>query len=282
MKKNGMVFILFWAALLLGACASKEAKDEVSQMDFQAEMELRAPDPAAGERPKILFVGNSHTFYNDLAGTFARIADDFGQRSDVYELSRGQYSLKQFADPENEMGMLFDSTVSGKKWDFVILQESSGNAMSSSAEENMFSDSRILDEKVKSAGGQTAFLMTWAPKDGMKNGLKKQSREELQSIMANNYIAISNELNDLLIPAGVAFMRCVQEYPEIELWNQDGKHPSPAGSYLAACTVYAVVYQKSPEHCGYTGQLEREEAEKLQKVAAELILNPGTAAPSSS
>ena len=70
MKKNGMVFILFWAALLLGACASKEAKDEVSQMDFQAEMELRAPDPAAGERPKILFVGNSQaTFMNCLGGS---------------------------------------------------------------------------------------------------------------------------------------------------------------------------------------------------------------------
>ena len=137
----------------------------------------------------------------------------------------------------------------------------------------MFPYTRLLDEKVKKSGGQTAFLMTWAPKEGMKEGFKKQSREELQSMMAENYTEIADELEDLLIPAGIAFMRCAQEYPEIELWNTDGMHPSPAGSYLAACTVYAVIYQKSPENCGYVGELDKEEAKKLQKIAADLVLN---------
>ncbi|MCI9163408.1 MAG: hypothetical protein HFG59_09140 [Lachnospiraceae bacterium] len=272
MEKGGKLLVLFLAAVTLGGCSFGGTKKEVKQVDFQAKMELRSPSPKAGERPRILFVGNSHMFYNDLSGTFARIADNLGRNRDAYELSKSQCSLKQYADMENELGKVFDKTVSGKKWDFVILQESSDNAMSLSAEEEMFPYCRILDEKVKSAGGQTVFLMTWAPKDGIKDGFKKQSREELQSIMVENYTEISDELNSLMIPAGVAFMRCAQEYPEIELWNQDGKYPSPAGTYLAACTVYAVIYQQSPENCSYVGELDNEVAAKLQKLAAELVL----------
>lgn len=266
-----MVMMILIIAVLTGCSSGKDASEE--QMDFNAEMDWRAPDPAVGKKPKILFVGNSHTFYNDLAGTFARIADSYGYRSDVYELSKGYYTLKRYANPEDELGALFDKTVVGKRWDFVVLQENSSLAYSSEAEEEMFPYARTLDEKVKSTGGQTAFLMTWAPKDGLKDGLRKRSREELQSQMAENYIAISDELEDLVIPAGIGFMRCADQYPEIELWDNDGSHPSQEGSYLAACTAFAVVYQQSPENCTYTGELNKEDALKLQKIAADLVLN---------
>ena len=91
-------------------------------------------------------------------------------------------------------------------------------------------------------------------------------------MLAENYMEISSELDDLVIPAGIGFMRCMEQYPEIELWDADGQHPSPAGTYLAACTAYAVVYQQSPENCTYIGELDSEQAVKLQKIAAELVL----------
>ena len=50
-------------------------------------------------------------------------------------------------------------------------------------------------------------MMTWAPKNGKKEGFKTQSREELQTVIAENYMTISEELNALLIPAGISFMR---------------------------------------------------------------------------
>ena len=34
--------------------------------------------------------------------------------------------------------------------------------------------------------------------------------------------------------------------PEPELYFSDGSHPSPAGSYLAACTFYATLFHASP------------------------------------
>ena len=83
-------------------------------------------------------------------------------------------------------------------------------------------------------------------------------------MLAENYISIAEELDDLLIPAGVVFMRCAGPYPEVELWDEDGQHPSPEGTYLAACATFAVSFQESPEGCPYTA--------KLQGIAADLVL----------
>ena len=49
-------------------------------------------------------------------------------------------------------------------------------------------------------------------------------------MLAENYISIAGELDDLLIPARVAFMRCADPYPEVELWDEDGQHPLPVGT----------------------------------------------------
>lgn len=264
-KSYRMTMILLSAALLCGC--SSFGKEKVPVMDFQEKVEWKAPDPAAGKKPRILFVGNSHTFYNNLSGMFVNIIDNLGHKGDVHELSSGYYSLRQFADTADRGGAVLDQTLSDQKWDFVILQENTSNALSSVAEKEMFPFARTLDEKIKASGAQTIFLMTWTPKDG----IKKMKREEAQSDIASCYMTIADELGSLLIPAGAGFLRCSQLYPEIELWNQDGQHPSPEGSYLAACLAYAVIYQESPEDCSYTGDLDQDVARKLQGIAADMI-----------
>ena len=85
-------------------------------------------------------------------------------------------------------------------------------------------------------------------------------------------MTIADELDALLAPAGIGFMRCAQEYPDIELWDTDKQHPSLAGSYLAACILYSVIYQESPENCPYISELDQDVASKLQSIAADLVL----------
>ena len=276
MKKRFKAPILYFMVFLIAIsaiCASCKQKPQTELMDFHATMELKAPDPAVGKRPKILFVGNSHLFYNSIPTMFVNIVYSQGYKSNVKELSYVYYTLKQYADLEDKGGVLLDMALSNQNWDFVILQESTNNALSSTATDEMFPPSRILDEKIKAAGAQSVFLMTWAPKDGMKIGMKKQNRETVQSDLATSYMTIADELNALMIPAGVAFMRCTEENPDIELWDDDGLHSSLAGSYLTACILYSVIYQESPENCPYTGDLDKDVALKLQQTAAELVLN---------
>ena len=153
----------------------------------------------------------------------------------------------------------------------MILQEQSGIATLGG--ENMDSAARTLDTLIRHAQGEPVFLMTWAFKEGISinffPGLKyKQTRAEMQTKIAGHYIDIANELDAMLAPAGIACMRCASQFPEIELWDEDGNHPSPAGTYLAACVLYKVLYDQSPEGLEYCADLDAQVSGKLQLIAA--------------
>ena len=243
---------------------------KVQVMDFDQELNLRKPAQVKTE-PTILFLGNSMTFFNDLPTVFMNLSRSGGFAAEVYELTEGSYRLEYFADETDEVGAQVYDALKNYDWDYVILQEQSGIS-TIGAEEHMYPAARTLDSMIREANGESVFLMTWAYREGFSLpllGLEfKNTREEMQTQMAQNYGDIATELDALLAPAGIAFMRCSSNYPEIELWDEDGNHPSPAGTYLAACVLYQVLYDQSPGELGYTADLDRQTASKLQLVAA--------------
>ena len=44
------------------------------------------------------------------------------------------------------------------------------------------------------------------------------------------------------MPAGKAWDQVHRDHPDLDLYGPDGSHPSPAGSYLAACVCFAVIH----------------------------------------
>ena len=58
-KRYKMAIILLSVVMIVG-CSSSQPKME--RMDFQAAMELKVPEPAVGDRPKILFVAKINNF----------------------------------------------------------------------------------------------------------------------------------------------------------------------------------------------------------------------------
>lgn len=250
-----------------GDPSSNEQEDSGDgAFDFNQTLSLKIPEPAAGESPRILFVGNSHTYSNDLPTIFSQMAEAMGHGSDVQELTQGAYTLTEFADPEDELGAVLNQKLTEEQWDFIILQENTNDAFAT-PQETMLPAASSLDEKIRAAGGQTALLMTWSPKDGASIF----SLNDVQTILSQNLIDVSSTLDSLLIPGGVAFMRCMEQYPQIELWAEDGMHPSLEGSYLASCVAYAVIFQESPEGCSYTADLDAETATQLQTLAAGFL-----------
>lgn len=130
------------------------------------EVYSKIPDPVAEDGSKILFVGNSHTYTNDLPGVFYQMAVAGGHKVDVYDLTEGSYSLKMYSDPEDELGSVLTEALKGENWDFVILQENTNAAIALNAKRDMYPYARELDGMIQKAGGQTVFLMTWRPRMG--------------------------------------------------------------------------------------------------------------------
>jgi hypothetical protein len=71
----------------------------------------------------------------------------------------------------------------------------------------------------------------------------------------------------------VAWQRVIGIDGDLDLWQQDGSHPTVAGSYLAACANYALIYQESPGGISHRAGLSRGEARTLQDVAEAVVLD---------
>ena len=74
-----------------------------------------------------------------------------------------------------------------------------------------------------------------------------------------------------MIPAGLAFARSVARKPDLNLYVADKRHPSLAGTYLAAATSYAALFKRSPVGSSYTAGLPPDVARHLQTVAWETV-----------
>src|SRR6185312_9726718 len=117
--------------------------------------------------------------------------------------------------------------------------------------------SKTYADTVRKHDTVPVFFMSWAYSD----------RPEMTAQLADAYTKAGNDNNAMVIPAGLAFAKARERDPALNLYAADKRHPSVAGTYLAAATVYAAVFKKSPVGLSYTAGLEPATAKLLQTVA---------------
>jgi hypothetical protein len=110
-------------------------------------------------------------------------------------------------------------------------------------------------------GAKPVFFMSWAYAD----------RPEMTAQLAEAYTVAGNDNDAFVIPAGLAFARSVAQRPQLNLYARDKRHPSLEGTYLAAATVYAALYQQTPVGNAYTAGIDADTALFLQTVAWETV-----------
>ena len=63
-----------------------------------------------------------------------------------------------------------------------------------------------------------------------------------------------------------------RQNPQLDLWQDDGSHPTEQGTYLAACVFYAVLFRQSPQGLTYGDGLAADTVRVLQTLAADTVL----------
>ena len=114
-------------------------------------------------------------------------------------------------------------------------------------------------ETLRKHGSEPILFMSWAYSD-----IPAMTKE-----LAAEYIKAGQQNNALVVPAGYAFANSVAKRPDLSLIIADKRHPTLAGTYLAACTVLASVYKINPIGSKYAAGLSPEVAKHLQTVAWE-------------
>ena len=224
-----------------------------------------------GSCPRVLFIGNSYTYVNDLPGTFASLAQSGGHTIETGMLASGGATLAEHLS-DSATGTMLDS----RKWDVVVLQEQSEiPSVEASREYSMYPALRSLVAGVRDRHATPMLFMTWAHRDGLPEA-GMPDYESMQGSIDKGYLSISAELGAAVAPVGYTWFILRRQSPDIELWQSDGSHPTSAGTYLAACIFYAAIFRQSPEALAFTDGLPAATAETLQKAAAVNVLsNPG-------
>ena len=255
----------------------------------------------ADEPLKVLFIGNSYTYVNDLPSLVVGLADAAGGRKiETGQYLPGGYTLEQHARDKKALEIIRE-----RKWDVVVLQENS--LQSTLNPESTHKYARFLDAEIKKQGAKTVLYLTWARQHipQMQDGANPTTSPDYAKAMfqmsgAKNidleqwcskhkrglvggidgaYFDIAKELHAQVAPVGVAWKKALAADPTLVLHQPDKSHPSPKGSYLAACVFYATLFDKSP--VGLPSELRKgtkvlmrlplDEAKVLQEIAWQTV-----------
>lgn len=228
---------------------------------------LPAPTNMPEAEIRVLFLGNSYTYGNDLPELFAELARSGGHNVEVDMLAEGGLRLSDHAQSVETLDRLTSS-----QWTFVVLQEQSQiPALQVYRRREMYPAARQLVSNIRQRGATPLFFLTWAHRDGWpEQGM--DDFESMQKRITEGYTEIAQELDVPVAPVGSAWLTAVEEHPELSLWREDGSHPRKQGSYLAACVFYAIIFQESPAGLNYYGDISSEIAQTLQSIAARTVL----------
>ena len=220
---------------------------------------------------RVLFIGNSYTTVNDLPSVFASLARSGGHRVETGTAAVDGWTLADHAGSSATA-----AKVGSRNWDIVVLQEQSQiPSVAQFRETQMFPAARRLVGMIRDHGARPIFYLAWARRDGWpENGMPNYA--SMQSAIHEGYLAIAGEQQATIAPVGDAWSAMLGQEAPAALWQDDGSHPTEAGTYLAACVFYATIFRESPNGLGYHASLSGDEAAKIQRAAAATVLgDPG-------
>ncbi|MCQ2501968.1 MAG: hypothetical protein MJ117_11570 [Lachnospiraceae bacterium] len=172
---------------------------------------------------RILFIGNSHTYFNDLPATVAELAKEDFYDCEVTMIAHGGWYLAQHVqEPETKFN------IKHGHYDYIVLQE---HAHPFGPEEKLYDAVWQLDEWIQSAKAKTVIYMTWAKKD----------EPDMQERMTTAHEQIARETGALLAPVGKEWWKYQKENPTVEFYAPDGQHASEYGSWFAAKYIWNTI-----------------------------------------
>jgi len=199
----------------------------------------------------VLFIGNSYTFFN---GGLDKQLKGLSPTTATSLIAVGGYTLEDHWNAGDAL-----QSIRKGGWDYVVLQEQSQGPVIDST--RFFNYVRDFDVEIRANGAETILLMTWERPDSVKYGVTTAN-------LAAAYNAVGEEFGIKVAPAGLAFARSLQERPDLVLYSEDG-HPTIYGTYLAACVLYATIFEKTPVGNSFSDRsIPRDIRDYFQLIAA--------------
>lgn len=188
------------------------------------------PSSLVGNR-RVLFIGNSHTYENDLPKmltALARLAGDTALRATAVALPN--YSLE-----DHYYVGTAGKALQRSSWEFVVMQQ--GTSAAPSSQFHLKTWASQFDPLIRAAGAEPVMYQIWP-----------HALERFNAPAAlESYHDAAVEIAGILAPAGDGFTAGLEEDTEIGVYAADGLHASYRGTYIAAAVILERLTGFAPE-----------------------------------
>ena len=219
---------------------------------------------------KILFVGNSYTFFNNLPQIVTIMTENENSKLVTRKSVAGGASLSDHW--RGEKGLKTQELIRDGNFDIVILQEASMGPVSEP--DTMLKYTRLFCDLIKKKKAKACLFATWPRKDSPLN----------QKTIDSVYTIAASENGAEVAPVGKAWSNAIRQRPGMELYDTDKSHPSELGTLLAACVIVVKILHQLPYKLPlfyYTSDMDKEslllmhideqDAAFCRKVAVETV-----------
>lgn len=178
---------------------------------------------------RVLFIGNSLTYYNDLGGMLRAIARSIGDQDlQTATVAFPDYALEDHIPEGTALRALRDA-----RWEYVVMQQ---GPSSLPANQVLLADgARALLPSIRAAGATPVLFMVWP----------QSSRLQDFPAVRTSYRNAAAAVNGIFAPAGDAWTAAWELDPTLQLYV-DGLHPNPPGTYLSAIVILAQLRGTDP------------------------------------
>ena len=225
---------------------------------------------SAPEKLKVLFIGNSYTYQNDLPNMVAQLSAASPSPVVVDSITKGGAWLQNHAADAPTI-----ETIQTGGWTHVVLQEQSVLPVVASG--TFIFAAADLSAVIHQAQAVPVFFETWARAEGnslYNSDLAGYTPKTMQEELRFRYQLAATNNNGLYAPVGDAWEVSLAEHPEITLHSGDGSHPAKTGSFLAACVLYEILTETDATQTTWAPEeLSAEDATTLRSVAHQTISN---------
>jgi PKD repeat protein len=173
------------------------------------------------------------------------------------------------------------SKINAQDWDYIVLQEQSQKPAfdPSQVQIETYPYAAQLNDLILANDSctETVFFMTWGRKYGDASNCAVYppicTFAGMQARLRQSYVEMADDNQALVAPVGEAFKNARLADSTINLYSPDNSHPSLPGTYLAACTFYATIYETSPVGLSYNAGLNANQAAFLQQIAFQTVFD---------
>jgi hypothetical protein len=175
-----------------------------------------------GPGHSLLFIGNSLTYTNDLPEVVARVAEAAQDPVRVAMVAGGNLAVIDHVNGSTDAVAQIDRG----KWSFVVLQQ--GPTPAGVCRDTLIIAAMRLAPHIRQAGARPVLFLPWA----------RQGSPQWLDFASESATLAARSVGGIVAPIGTAWRDALSADPTTPLYAPDGYHPAPAGTLLAALTLY--------------------------------------------